>query len=246
MTAIRSADGIEVALRKGFHTMVANDMARQCRAMLDGQPTCDFAGLEPGKTYCFKPSYGTRYELLTIGEVSPKRTQAVASVDNGEPRRIYRGSYPGTFIELDADLRALSGITHEAIVSAAVAANRKVPPLVRRHYPGLFIEIPDRFAQDNITATQRVTNALSPSWVASDRTVTPATVDAQIEEAHAQIATLQDTRCQAVALNPDVAPDYDRYIEGHRNDIDFYRWLRRQVDKGGVFHVSATGKRRKR
>ena len=32
MTDTLSADGIEVALRKGFHTMVGNDMARQCRA----------------------------------------------------------------------------------------------------------------------------------------------------------------------------------------------------------------------
>ena len=33
--------------------------------------------------------------------------------------------------------------------------------------------------------------------------------------------------------------DYDRMAEGHVNDIDFYRWLRRLMDVGGVFHVPA-------
>ena len=72
--------------------------------LLDARPTCQFAELQPGKTYIYKPPYGNRMELLTVGEVTPKRTQAVASVNGGGPRRIYRGSYEGTFIELDADL----------------------------------------------------------------------------------------------------------------------------------------------
>ena len=52
--------------------------------------------------------------------MTPKRTQAVASINRGEPRRIFKGSYYGTFVELDADLRALTGITHEMVVNAAV------------------------------------------------------------------------------------------------------------------------------
>jgi len=72
--------GIDVALCKGFHKLTAYDMAAKCRAMLEARPTCEFAALEPGKTYCYKPPYGNRFELLTIGEVTPKRTQAVASV----------------------------------------------------------------------------------------------------------------------------------------------------------------------
>jgi hypothetical protein len=228
--------GINVALRKGFHKMTAADMGRECRAMLDACPTCNFAGLEPGKTYIYKPSSGSM-KLLTIGEVTPKRTQAVANID-GNTRRVYKGDFTGTFCELDTDLRALTGITHEMIVKAAVDAGLDVPPAVRREYPALFVEIPERFAQPNTTATERVTNALSNTWFKREP-VTPATLDAQIEEAHRQIAKLQDTRCQAVVANPDVGPDYDRYLEGHRNDIDFYRWLRRLVDVGEVFHIPA-------
>ena len=121
----------EVAFRNGFHRMVANDMARECRAMLDACPTCEFEGLEAGKIYCYKPSYGTP-ALVVVGQTTPKRRQAVASVNQGEPRRIYKGDYYGSFIELDADLRALTGITHEMIVAAAVAAGLEVPPEVRR------------------------------------------------------------------------------------------------------------------
>ena len=137
--------GTDVALGKGFHKLTAYDMAAKCRAMLEARPTCEFTTLEPGKTYCYKPPYGNRFELLTIGEVTPKRTQAVASVDGGAPRRIYKGSYTGTFAELDADLVALAGITHEVVVKAAVYASLEVPAIVRREYPGLFVEIPDRF-----------------------------------------------------------------------------------------------------
>jgi len=230
----------ELAFRKGFHRMVAYDMSRACRAMLDACPTCEFEGLEAGKSYCYKPSCGSP-ALVVVEQTTAKRRQAVARVNQGEPGRIYKGDYYSTFVELSAELCALTGITHEMVVAAAVAKGLDVPAEVRREYPALFVEIPERFAQPpNTTATERVTHALSASWVASTKTVTPATIDVQIEDAHRQIATTQDTRCQAVALNPDTAPDYDRYIQEYRNDIDFYRWLRKLVDVGGVFYLEET------
>jgi hypothetical protein len=232
--------GIDVALRLGFHKMPAFDMAQRCRAMLDKRPTCKFADVQPGKTYVYKAPYGSHMELLTVDEVTPKRTQAVASVNGNGPRRIYRGSYEGTFSELDADLIALSPLKHEEVLKAAVERGLDVPPEVRREYPALFVEIPERFAQSpRHTAAERVKNALNPTWVLRKEPVGPATFDAQIEEAHRQIAVLQDTRCQAVVANPDTAADYDRYLAEHRADIDFYRWLRRLVDVGGVFHIPA-------
>ncbi len=232
--------GIDVALRMGFHKLPAFDMAQACRKLLDARPTCQFAGLQPGKTYVYKAPYGNHVELLIIGEVTAKRTQAVASVNGSAARRIYRGSYPGTFSELDADLIALSPVKHEEVVKAAVERGLDVPAEVRRQYPALFVEIPERFAQEpRHTAAERVKNALNPDWVRRTEPVGPATFDRQIEEAHRQIAVLQDTRVQAVVANPDTAEDYDRYLAEHRTDIDFYRWLRRLVDVGGVFYVPA-------
>jgi len=233
-----SESGTDVALRKGFHKLPAYDMAAKCRAMLDARPTCEFAGLEPGKTYCYKPSYGNRFELVTVGEVTPKRTQAVASIDGREPRRIYKGSYTGTFAELDADLRALAGVTHETVVKAAVDAGLDVPPLVRREYPGLFVEIPERFANGHFSAVERVKQALLPAPFQREP-VSVADVDKFIEHAHWHLDTLRCERTRRGALNPDMGADYDRMAEGHVNDIDFYRWLRRLMDVGGVFHVPA-------
>lgn len=233
--------GTDVALRKGFHKLTAYDMAAKCRAMLDARPTCEFAALEPGKTYCYKPPYGNRFELLTIGEVTPKRTQAVASVNQGEPRRIYKGSYTGTFAELDANLVALAGITHETVVKAAVDAGLDVPPVVRRQYPGLFVEIPDRFANGRFSAVERVKQALLPAPFQREA-VSVADVDKFIEHAHYLIATARCERTRRAALNPDMGQDYDRMYNDHMGDIDFYRWLRRLVDVGGMFHVPAAAK----
>ena len=227
----------EVAFRKGFHRMVANDMARECRAMLDACPTCDFEGLEAGKSYCYKPSYGTP-ALVVVGQTTPKRRQAVASVNQGAPRRIYKGDYYGNFVELDADLRALTGITHETVVKAAVDAGLDVPPIVRREYPGLFVEIPERFANGRFSAPERVKQALQPAPFQREP-VSVADVDKFIEHTHYLMATMRCERTRRTALNPDMAVDYDRYLKDNLDDIDFYRWLRRLIDLGGVFHVPA-------
>ena len=120
--------------------------AAQCRAMLDACPTCEFESLEAGKSYCYKPSCG-RPALVVVEQTTPKRRQAVARVNQGEPGHIYKGDYYSTFAELSAELCALTGITHEMVVAAAVAKGLEVPPEVRREYPALFVEIPERFAQ---------------------------------------------------------------------------------------------------
>jgi len=233
----RNSEIPEVAFRKGFHRMVANDMARECRAMLDACPTCEFEGLEAGKSYCYKPSYGAP-ALVVVGQTTPKRRQAVASVNQGEPRRIYKGDYYGSFIELDADLRALTGITHEMIVAAAVAAGMEVPPEVRRQYPGLFVAIPERFANGRFSAMERVTQSLTPPMFAKEA-VSVTDIDAWIEHTHYLMATMRCEKTRRTALNPDMAVDYDRYLADNLDDIDFYRWLRRLVDLGGGFHVPA-------
>ena len=69
-----------------------------------------------------------------------------------------------------------------------------------------------------------------------------ADVDKFIEHAHYLLATARCERTRRAALNPDLGQDYDRMTNDHLDDIDFYRWLRRLVDVGGVFHVPANGK----
>ena len=135
-------------------------------------------------------------------------------------------------------LRALTGITHEMIVTAAVAVGMEVPPEVRRQYPSLFVEIPERFANGHFSAVERVKQALLPAPFQREP-VSVADVDKFIEHAHWHLDTLRCERTRRGALNPDMGADYDRMAEGHVNDIDFYRWLRRLMDVGGVFHIPA-------
>ena len=100
----------DVALRLGFHKMAANDMARKCRAMLDACPHCEFDGLG-GRARATATSRPTARPDACGNrgndpEAAPRPSPALT---RGTPC-IYKGYYGGTFIELDADLRALTGI----------------------------------------------------------------------------------------------------------------------------------------
>lgn len=235
-----SPEGISIALARGYYTLTRSDMADACRTILAACPTCEFAGLEAGKSYQYRAYQGATAYLIEVKETTAKGGQAVVNIDRRCECRIYKGKYSGTFTELSADLIAMIGLTHEIVVRTAKANQLDIPPEVRREYPALFIEIPERFALDNKPAVERVVNAFSPSWVMRKDHLTTATLDAQIEEAHRDIARLQDTRTQAVVVNPDNGQDYDRYIENDMANIDFYRWLRRLVDVGGVFYIPGT------
>ena len=105
------------------------------------------------------------------------------------------------------------------IVAAAVAAGMEVPPEVRRQYPGLFVEIPERFANGRFSAVERVTQALQPACFQREP-VSVADVDKFIEHAHYLLATVRCERTRRTALNPDMAaglrPHGERPRRRHR------------------------------
>ena len=176
-------------------------------------------GLEPGKTYCYKPSYGTIRPCdgrANDAEADASRRQRRRK---GNPGASTRATYTGNFIELDADLRALTGITHETVVKAAVDAGLDVPPIVRREYPGLFVEIPERFANGRFSAVERVKQALLPAPFQREP-VSVADVDKFIEHAHYLLATVRCERTRRAALNPDMGaglrPHGERPHRRHR------------------------------
>ena len=78
-----------------------------------------------------------------------------------------------------------------------------MPPLVRREYPGLFVEIPERFANGRFSAVERVKQALLPAPFQREP-VSVADVDKFIEHAHWHLDTLRCERTRRVALNPDM------------------------------------------
>jgi len=83
---------------------------------------------------------------------------------------------------------------------------------------------------------ERVTQSLTPPMFAKEA-VSVTDIDAWIEHTHYLMATMRCEKTRRTALNPDMAVDYDRYLADNLDDIDFYRWLRKLVDVGGVFHV---------
>lgn len=149
----------------------------------------------------------------------------------------------GDFIELTAVLRSLLGVTHEAIVTAAVARGLVVPPRVRCEYPALFLDIPDRFAKPDEwnakTAAQRVKNTLHSDWGSKwpKKPVNAEAVDLWIETAHARLAHGRNESVRCIAMNRDTEDDYAKVWREFEDLIDFYRWLRPHVSPGGVFYV---------
>ena len=203
--------------------------------MLDARPICQFEGPEAGRSYCYKPSYGQPC-LVAVGQTTP-RTPAghrqhqpgstAANLQGRLSRQVHR-----TRRRSACPVRRFA----RGDCQAAVAAGLEVPPEVRRQYPALFVTIPERFANGHHSAVERVTQALTPPF--RKEPINVKDVDRMdSNEAHKQISSLRCERTRTVALNPDTAQDYDRYIVGHRADIDFYRWLRKLVDVGGVFHL---------
>jgi hypothetical protein len=145
-----------------------------------------------------------------------------------QPRRITPTRYYGTFRPLSDELRAWLGVTHEAVVDRAIADGLEIPARVRIHYPDKFVRLPERFD------VKRLRDTLRPSW---GKVITAEVADAMIEQEHKQMRGLLESKTKAVALNPDVDKDYDRYIQTCIDDIDFYRWLRPLVDVGEVFDL---------
>jgi hypothetical protein len=233
----------KVAFTLGLHEMTSFDMGRKIRAMIDARPSCGFGGLRPGHTYFYGKDHYNGPRVFRMGEMTPKRTQATVSFyPDGIATRVYAGNFRGvTFLELDDDLVSLTPVSHEMVITEAIARSLPVPPRVRCEYPQLFIEVPERFARTDgpehmrHTAGERVRDCLKPYF--SLRVIGPDTVHRWIEEAHRDIARLLCERTRRVAINPAVAEDYDRHIKVDHDNIDFYRWLLPHVSPGGAFHI---------
>src|SRR5574340_388738 len=185
---------VAIALGLGLHNLTTQEWSDYMRGRVEACFKRSFTDLVTG-TYIYKN--GNRSDLLTVDRVMPQRTQAIVRVNN-HTKRVYKTAYPGVFYELDTELHSLVTVQHEEIIKAAVNQGIDVTPKVRREYPHLFVMIPERFAQAQCTAAERVTRALNETWVRRDHPLCAADLEAQIEEAHKQIAVLQDTRVQAV------------------------------------------------
>lgn len=224
------ARDLSFAVGRGYHAVTANEMSRDLKAYADALPKRAFEELEVGQTVYMPPAYsGARDEVFTVLKTTPGRRQleAVHPGADSRPFRAYRGSYPGTFIVLDRNFVSLIGVTHRDVVAEALRLKLDVPGAVRVYYPDLFIEIPERFG------VERVTDFVRPAW---GKRVTAETARACAEERHARIRQMESQKSKAVVLNPEVADDYERLIQGCISDIDFYRWIEPHLSEGGALY----------
>lgn len=259
-TIIAGLGGVGIAVDRGWHAIDDYECSRRIAALVGARPKVDFAGLREGRVYHKKSDYG-REDLFLVRRVTPSGKQAqVARPDDGRAftveDKIYAGSYSGScFVELDETLVVLLGVTHEAMVERALALGLPIPPRVRCLYPARFVDVPERFARDQSDVVEkyrrspaedaalRVRENLVLSWGASWRggdRATAAMVDEWIAGAHRELEKFRGVLLPRVALNADVRHDLDRQVEKFADAVDFYRWLRPFVDRGGAFCCEAT------
>lgn len=216
-----------------YHEKTQFEMATELQAQIQALPVTEFADLQPGTIYHYKPSYSGCYEgerVLVVRRMLPSRKMADVSDYGSETiRRITPTHYHGNFRALTDELQRWIGVTHEQVVDQAIADGLEVPARVRIHYPDKFIELPERFE------LKYLQEALKPEW---GKALTTALVDDVIAENHKQIKRLYKAMVRAVVVNPSVRQDYTGYIQHRIDDVDFYRWLRPHVDVGGVFYLN--------
>lgn len=220
----------ESALRDKAHQMEPNDFSRHMQGRLDRRPVAAFKDMKAGKVYYDKE----RRNVLRVQRVTPTGRQAEIEFVGGTMGRtkVHKGSDGDRvkFVELDEDLLSYLGITHEDIVREAVNRGLEIPPRVRRHYPLLFVTLPERFAERKLgDDLRRICHRFQPPG--------PDDIDRWIEAAHEQLAGLFHERVKRLALNADMHQDFDRWVGQQKDDIDYYRWLRSLVAEGGVFHI---------
>lgn len=238
---------------RGYYNLTRDEFSRVLRHTIERVPVVQFDGLKPGAVYLYQKG-----PVLSVESVTPSGKQAdVVFWRKGDEVavrvRIYSGAYGGEFRPLNPDLIAMLGVTHEAIIKAFIEeckgidiAMRGIPAEVRREYPHLFVKIPEHFtvkcaAYTNgikETAQERVTSALSPCWCVP---LKESSVMMIIDREHIELHTIKEARAKVAVVNPDHVKDYDQYVAGHLDTIQFYRWLLPHVSPGGVFYLEPEG-----
>lgn len=146
----------EIAFQWGYHQISHNEMAADLKKRLDARPSCQFSEMKTGRIYLFMHGYDRgRQEVMMMIKMLPSGKQADVNIPDAarawSGRRIFASRYYGKFIYLSAELESLLGVTHRAVIEEFIRTDGvdAIPPLVRRAYPELFIDIPDRFAVPN-------------------------------------------------------------------------------------------------
>ena len=256
-------DAPQVAFKRGFHTMSEYDFCKALSEWLKSMPKCSWDELECDAMYMYE-DYNNKQYAFTVLRITPSKAKIVVREydDQDDEISYHAGSWKHrSFLKLDEEIRQMLGITHRAIVKAAVLDGLSVPPKVRCEYPEFFVGIPHRFERGKghpaeqvfgsrtqekyysgpATAADRVREALQCSPYKGGP-CTAAKINEWIDRAHKAIA---DVSCYYTRMDGNTSGgmdiDLNKLIAEFLMNIDFYRWLEPHVSEGGVFYISEIG-----
>lgn len=251
--------GIDEAVRRGFHELIAAEMGQRVREMINARPAAAFADLAAGAVYLYgvrssdgdpRWSHDHCVQVFRVVRTTAGGKQAVVrywhdGLFGDKDDRAYAGNYRNPCVELDDVLVRLLGVGHRAVVEAAVSRGLVVPPIVRCEYPELFVEIPERFAlKESPTrqaedAASRVRNALAERRRGyPSRALVARDVDRWVRDVRERLRLFLDGATCTAGGKSDLAEKW--YAEAEQDfhaQVDFCAWLRPLVASGGVFYV---------
>jgi hypothetical protein len=240
----------ESTLERGFHRMRRSDCAGAMKAMYNACPVVEFADLKPGSIVSHENGgsgylSSTTYKIYRVVRHTPSGTQvALKPYPETYEVKLDRRTVRGKFRELSEETFAVLQVSHRMIVEEAIYRGLYIPPIVRREYPELFVDIPERFG---FTAPHHYIRTTEAERVAESmfcgnflrKPTTEKTVLGWIDSAHGKIQEMADYAIRKAATNPDVSEDFDRYTTEFQDNIDFYRWLLPLVSERGVFYIES-------
>lgn len=228
---------LEHTIKNNFHKMTKYEIGVCCQERINSLTKFGFSEIKPN-TVIYRHRYQDRGNIFVVHSVTPSGKQVVVSnyspdAEGQSQYKIYSGTYGHyMFSEISGDDLLLIGLDHEEIIRFAVESglNSEIPAKVKIEYPELFVDISDRFL------VTRVKNTLGVSWCGR-KFATEAQVIEWIEERHTDVRKLDEYIPVVRTKNPNNVQDWERYRDGYREDIDFFRWLQPHVSVGGVFYI---------
>jgi hypothetical protein len=222
---------LKYAIDAKFYELTNFQFVEKFKAIVDALPKKSFTELNVGEMVLYKSEYSYEnnvvYQIHNLTKSKKMADVTRVLIDEAAPYRITAASYKGSFIVFDNSLISMIGVKHSDIIHKAVELKLDIPVDVRVEYPGLFVQLPDRFE------VKKLIDFVKPQW---GKKVTSKAIFNMIKNAHEQIEKLKDEKEKALALGAFTKSDHDKYIDSYKHDIDFYRWLEPHFEKDGIFY----------
>jgi hypothetical protein len=202
-------------------------------ALRSGKPL-GFSEIVPGGLYYYEESSSgyysgvTRQRILRVARMTPTKRKAELALGPDYFDRIeaYASHYTGTFYPVSEELAGRCYLKHRDIVADAIKAGLSVPSEVRRHYPDLFVTLPEYVKAEELAT-------LLTGWKSM---TSAADIAACIESTHESIRC-HDRDTMLIVRGHASQAERDKARASLLQRLDLYTWLAPLIAPGGVFAV---------